>query len=67
MNSSIRADTVLRETLAGQLMLPLYCGQRYLVVLWGADFEVDRPAGEIAVFLQVPFPGGVGVFHFNPP
>ena len=28
MNSSIRAKTVLRETLPGQLRLPLYCGQR---------------------------------------
>ena len=28
MNSSIRAETVLRETLPGQLALPLYCGQR---------------------------------------
>ena len=28
MNSSIRAETVLRETLPGQFMLPLYCGQR---------------------------------------
>ena len=28
MNSSIRAETVLRETLPGQFGLPLYCGQR---------------------------------------
>ena len=28
MNSSIRAKTVLREALPGQLRLPLYCGQR---------------------------------------
>ena len=28
MNSSIWAETVLRETLPGQLMLPVYCGQR---------------------------------------
>ena len=28
MNSSIRAETVLKETLPGQFVLPWYCGQR---------------------------------------
>ena len=28
MNFSIRAETVLRETLPGEFVLPLYCGQR---------------------------------------
>ena len=28
MNTSIRAETVLRESLPNQFVLPLYCGQR---------------------------------------
>ena len=27
-NSTVRAETVLRETLLGQFVLPMYCGQR---------------------------------------